>query len=308
VTGSGQSLDVVIVNYHSRPLIGRAMAVAHELGGDAIRLILVDNSPGDGSAEIVRSAEPGAVVITNRENRGYAAAVNQALAVASADTVLLLNPDVQRISGSYRDVVDAFGDPRVAAVVPRLVDTDGAVQPSCFRAPRPFDLLSEDLALAERLPSWRRPRRYRMLDWSYDDVRRVDAATGACLFLRRAALTDVGPFDERFFVYYEETDWMVRAKRRGWKTVFLPSLEAVHVSAGSSPGVAAGPSLLLLESQHQYARKHFGLPWSLSLRAALLGIDTARLVRHSLARRAPQTRAARTRIRVHLKARAPRPS
>ena len=109
---------------------------------------------------------------------------------------------------------------------------------------------------------------------------------GACLFLRRAALADVGPFDERFFVYYEETDWLIRAKRRGWRTVFLPTVEAVHASAGSSPDARSPHVLLLLESQHRYARKHFGPATAALLRTTLLGIDTARLARHALAGRA----------------------
>ena len=301
-------LDVVIVNFRSAPLIGTTIAIAREFAGAAAHLIVVDNSPGDGAADVVRRAEPDATVIANPVNRGYAAAVNQALAASAADLALLLNPDVLTISGSYADVLAAFREPRVAAVVPRLLNTEGTVQPSCICAPRPFDMISEDVALAERFPRWRRPRRYRMLDWDQRDQRRVDAATGACLFLSRAALADVGVFDERFFVYYEETDWLIRAKRRGWKTVFLPTIEAVHASAASSPGVRSRPSLLLLESQHRYARKHFGPVTTAFLRATLAGIDTARLARHTLAGRTERRAEALARIRVHVTMRAPRPS
>lgn len=271
-------------------------------------MIVVDNSPGDGAAEIVRSADPAATVIRNPVNRGYAAAVNQAVAVAGADVVLLMNPDVQDIAGSYADVAGVFRDSRVAAVVTRLLNPDGTTQPNCITAPRPFDMISEDVALTERFPNWQRPRRYRMLDWDQRDSRRVDAATGACLFLRRAALADVGPFDERFFVYYEETDWLIRAKRRGWQTVFLPTVEATHASAGSSPDVRSRPSLLLLESQHRYARKHFGPVTAALLRTALVGIDSARLARHALAGSPTRRAEALGRIRVHLTLRAPRPS
>ena len=300
-------VDVVVVNYRSAALIGRAIAVARELAGADAGVIVVDNSPGDGAAEAVHAAAPAAAIIRNARNRGYAAAVNQAVAASAAEVLLLINPDVQEVAGSMADVATAFADPRVAAVVPRLVNPDGTLQPSCIRAPRPFDMISEDVALTQRFPGWRRPRRYRMLDWDHADARPVDAATGACLFLRRSALADVGPFDERFFVYYEETDWLIRAKRRGWRTVFLPAVRATHVSAGSSPGARARPSLLLLESQHRYARKHFGLVTAALLRTTLTGIDTARLARH--ARGCGERRAeALDRIRVHLTLRAPRPS
>ena len=301
------SFEVVIVNFHSAPLIGRTVALAREFGGTATRIILVDNSPGDGAADVLRAAAPDATVITNPFNLGYAAAVNRAMAAGSADIVLLLNPDVDQISGCREDVTDAFGDQRVAAVVTRLLDTEGRLARNCFRAPRPFDLVAEDVALAARFPRWQRPRRYRMLDWDYSSSRNVDAATGACLFLRRAAFEDVGPFDERFFVYYEETDWLVRAKQRGWRTIFLPTVEAVHISGGSSPEVPSRPSLLLLESQHRYARKHFGRPTGAALRGLLLGIDSARAVRHAVAGDQSGAAAAGDRIRVHVTGRAPRP-
>ena len=301
-------LDVIVVNFHSERLIGMTIAIARRLVGDGARLIVVDNSPGHGAAEVVRAADPSATVIVNQINRGYAAAVNQAFAVADADFVLLINPDVRHVSGNFEDVLAAFSDLRVGAVVTRLLDIDGTLQPNCILAPRPFDLISEDVALDKRFPNWRRPRRYRMLDWDQQDARQVDAATGACLFLRRAAVTDVGPFDERFFVYYEETDWLIRAKRRGWRTVFLPTVEAEHASASSSPGVPSPHSLLLLESQHRYARKHYGPARAGLLRAALLGIDGARLVRHGLAGNDERRAVASDRIRVHLTMRAPRPS
>jgi GT2 family glycosyltransferase len=289
-------------------LIGTTIAIARRLIGDGARLIVVDNSPGHGAAEVVRAADPSATVIVNQVNRGYAAAVNRAFAVAHADFVLLINPDVRHVSGSFEDVFAAFSDLRVGAVVSRLLDTDGTLQSNCIRVPRPVDLISEGVALDARFPNWRRPRRYRMLDWDEQDAPQVDAATGARLFLRRAAATDVGPFDERFFVYYEETDWLIRAKRRGWRTLFLPTVEATHASEGSSPGARTQPSLLLLESQHRYARKHYGPVAATILRATLLGIDTARLVRHGLGGHDDKRADAVDRIRIHLTMRAPRPS
>ena len=301
-------LDVVVVNFHSAPLIARTITLAHAFAGAGTRLIMVDNSPGDGAADIVRSAVPDAAVIENPVNRGYAAAVNQAFMAGDAEFVLLINPDVRELSGTYADVLQAFGQPRVGAVIARLVNTDGTLQPSCICAPRPFDLISEDVALAERFPNWRRPRVYRMLDWDHRDARRVDAGRGACIFLRRAAIEDVGLFDEHFFVYYEETDWLIRAKNRGWQTVFLPTVEAVHAAAGSSPDIRSPHRLLLLESQHRYARKHFGAMTAGLLRATQVGIDTVRLARHAVDGKADARAAAVDRIRVHLTMRAPRPS
>jgi GT2 family glycosyltransferase len=303
----GSRLDVFLINYHSAALLGRTIRVARTFAGDDVRLILVDNSPGDGAADIVRRDDPDAIIIENESNLGFAAAANQAFEAGEREFALVLNPDVRSISGTYDDVLGAFREPSVGAVVTQLLDTEGVVQPHCIQAPRPFDLLSEDLALVKRFPRWERPRRYRMLDWDHGDVRRVDAATGACLFIRRAAVDEVGLLDERFFVYYEETDWLIRAKQRGWQTVFLPMVAAVHDSEGSSPGAPFARSLLLLESQHRYARKHFGLTRSTILRGTLCGIDFARLARNALTGRAEARKASQDRICVHVTGQAPRP-
>ena len=299
---------MIIVNFHSAPLIQRTVSVAERYAGGPARFVLVDNSPGDGAADILRSLKPDAVVISNPVNRGYAAAVNQGVAAGDGDTLLLLNPDVDRVTGGHDDAVRAFADPRVQPWPRGCATPTARCSRSCFRAPRPFDLVSEDLALAQRFPHLERPRRYRMLDWDYGASRLVDAATGAFLLLRRAALDDVGPFDERFFVYCEEVDWQIRAARRGWRTQFLPALEAYHETSGSSPGVRSRSSLLLLESQHRYSEKHFGRPVSVALRATLLGIDAARVVRHSAGGSRDRRDAAIDRIRVHVTARAPRPA
>jgi N-acetylglucosaminyl-diphospho-decaprenol L-rhamnosyltransferase len=301
------SVDVVVVNYRSAPVIGRAVAAARGLIGDEAGVIVVDNSPGDGAAEAVRTVAPDATVLANRSNRGFAAAVNRAIAVSAADVVMLLNPDVERIDGDYADVEAAFADPRVAAAAARLEQPDGSPLGNCFTAPRIFDYLSEDLALAERFPGWGRPRRFRQLDRDPAEAGTVDWASGACLFLRRAAVGDVGPFDECFFVYCEETDWLVRAARRGWTTAYVPAVLAVHATAGSSPGVEARPSLLLLESQHRYARKHFGPGPAAALRVALAGVDAARIARHA-GGNGGASAAARARMPVHLALRAPRPA
>ena len=276
------TLDVVLVNYRSGPRLDASLPALQSFAPDA-SVIVVDNSPGDASARVVHRCVPGSRVITNIENRGFAAAVNQGVRAGTGDLVLLANPDIQSVRGALATVEAEFDrDPRLAAVGVRLLNPDGSLQRSCRTELRPFDLLSETLALHARFPRWRRARRFRMLDWAYDDRRYVDFASGALLFLRRAAIQDVGPFDERFFVYYEEADWLVRAKANGWRTLFCPEIEAVH-DAGTSSGESPDRlSLLLAESQHRYARKHFGPIRATGLRAALCCLDLARGVRASV--------------------------
>jgi GT2 family glycosyltransferase len=263
-------------------------------------IIVVNNSPLDRRAS-ADAAAAGATVLENTRNRGFAAAVNQAIQRSAADYVILVNPDVVEVRGIFGAIAEILDrDPNAAAVGIRLENEDGALQDSCRRSPGVFDFVAESVALSRRVPRWRRPRRFRMLDWEYDEQRVVDAASGALLVLRRAALEAVGPFDERFFVYGEELDWLVRAKRAGWRTYFTPDVCAVHVGGGSSDASRAHLSLLLQASWHAYARKHLGLPRSLALRTALTAIDATRLLLTFARGRASQRRAFRQRVRLHL--------
>lgn len=292
-------VDVVLVNYRSGPKLAAAVEEARRWLGDRAAVTIVDNSPGDGSVEALAG---DGHVIANEENCGFAAAVNQAVRATSAPYVLLLNPDVAGIRGDFESIEAVFAaDADVAGVAPRLVGGDGALQRNARREPRLRDLIVNALGLRGRFPESRRLRANQYGDWDYDSERVVDAVTGAFLVVRRAALDAVGPFDERFFVYAEETDWQVRAKRLGWKTVLTPKVEAVHEARGSTDADETALTLLLVESQHAYVGKHFGRRRALLFRGALLGIDSARWA--LAAARGPSKRAHRRalaeRIRLH---------
>jgi N-acetylglucosaminyl-diphospho-decaprenol L-rhamnosyltransferase len=286
-------VDVVVVNYHSGRVLSRAIEAAEAFLGDAARLFIVDNSVGDGAVQTVRELVPEATVIENDRNRGFAAAVNQAVAAGDGEVVLLLNPDIGQLSGSFAGVDAIFrSNARVGAVAVRLLNADGSVQRLCRHEPRLRDMLRPEW--------WQGQGASFMPEWDYRTQRRVDVACGACLFLRRSALADVGPFDERFFVYYEETDWLVRAKVRGWWTVFTPDVEAVHPGGSSTPRHQR-ESLLLLESQHKYARKHFGIASSLLLRATFVAYDFLRWLRSLPGmKRAPRRGMLQRRLKMHL--------
>jgi N-acetylglucosaminyl-diphospho-decaprenol L-rhamnosyltransferase len=295
------TVDVAIVSFRSGPLVASAVRQARTLAPQAEVFVVNNDQHDEAAARAAR--ECGATLIANRGNRGFAAAVNQAIAAGNGDLVLLLNPDVTQISGEWSALERIFAnDRRVGAVAVRIVDHVGDLQRTCRREPGVFDFLSETLGLPERFATWSRPKQFRMLDWSYTDERVVDAACGAFLVIRREALVDVGLFDERFFVYTEELDFLIRAKRRGWRTYFTPAVSVVHRAGGSTGSSRSYLSLLLLDSWYEYARKHFGLGKAAALRGMLLGFDLVRLPRAVMRRPGPGTSPAAlaARIRVHL--------
>lgn len=272
--------SVAIVSYNS----------AHRLRAclDALRgvfdftrdqVIVVDNHSSDDSVGVVEAACPEAVVIRNGVNVGFAHAVNQAIDVATGDHVVLVNPDVHSITGSLVRVRELLAQPDVAAVTVTLTDDDGVIQRSCRTTQTPMTIISQNVGLDGRLPGWRVSTTHEMLDWDMADERDVDYACGAVLFLSRRAIERVGPFDDRFFLYSEEADWLRRAKAAGLRTVYTPTVRAVHEASRSSAGSAdAGLDLLLADSYFTYVRKWNGSLAELGVRAALSFIDAAHVM------------------------------
>jgi GT2 family glycosyltransferase len=138
-----------------------------------------------------------------------------------------------------------------------------------------------------------------MHEWDHSEERVVELATGALLFIRRAAFEDVGPLDEQFFMYWEETDWLERARAKGWQLVYTPAVGAVHAVRGSSGSSDTSHSALLLESTYKYTRKHFGRSTALALRTAWILADLARLAA-GVIRPSRDRREAIDRLRFHL--------
>lgn len=302
--GRMPTLDVVVVAFRSGAVLRRCLAEVARFAPGA-RIVVVDNSPGDGSAAEAVEAVPGAVRLAQPGNVGYAAAVNRGLAHTTGDVVLVLNPDIVELRGGFADVARIFEEkPRAGAVAVRVVDEDGMLEHT-RRLPRRSDVFVLGLGgpdgLVARLTGYAgQPLRA----WAQDEERDVGQASGSVVFLRRAAIDDVGGFDERFFMYFEETDWLVRAAGRDWRLVFTPRIEAVHLGRRSSGEDELGVhQYLLTESAYAYVRKHYGAATTAALRLVWAAADLARLA--ASWHRPPAHRAAiRARLRLHLGARA----
>jgi N-acetylglucosaminyl-diphospho-decaprenol L-rhamnosyltransferase len=293
-------LDVVVVAYRSGAVIGRCLAVARRFAPAGARFVVVDNSPDDRSAALAARELPSAIVLPQSTNVGYAAAANRGIAAGSAPFVLLLNPDVVELQGSYDSVARIFSsEDRVAAVTVRLRDEEGTLM-HCRREFRWLDFLGAALSLDAHLPRrwrWHGPA---LTEWDHDDEREVDATTGAALFLRRTAYEEIGPLDERFFMYWEETDWLRRARHAGWKLVFTPAVDARHLNRRSSDVDGSTYSELLLESSYRYVGKHFGRLALTGMRATWILADLARLLRALIRHDRLSVRRVRRRLQVHV--------
>ena len=229
------AVDVVVVTWNTADLTVRALRhlLDTEQGAD-LRVRVHDNASEDGTAEAIVEAVPEADVTRGSENLGFAGGVNAALERTTAPWVLLLNSDAWPQTGAVgRMVAAAEATPRHAAIAPRLERPDGALEHSTH--PFPSVLLAAALAVGGDRWLPRRLREHLCLEeaWDHTTARTVDWAVGAALLIRRSALDDVGPLDERFFMYAEDLAWCWAAHRRGWTIGFEPDAVVVHVGNAS---------------------------------------------------------------------------
>jgi GT2 family glycosyltransferase len=198
-------------------------------------VVVVDNASRDRSAEIVREEYPQVRLIANETNVGFAAANNQALEGAEGEFILLLNPDSQVRNGAVDAAVHHLDrHPACGIVGGLLLDEDGNPHPSARRFPNAFRKILMLSGLRER---WKSKRWFRDAEFGWSDFREplaVDWVPGAFTMVRRSLIRELGFFDERFYLYYEETDLCLRARRHGWEVHFLPQSRVFHEGGASS--------------------------------------------------------------------------
>lgn len=252
-------LSIVVVNWNTIDLLRDALAsVFDNPGGVRAEVIVIDNASADGSADMVAEHFPQAILIRNTENRGFAAANNQGFLVATGRHILLLNSDTVVLGGVLGASVRYLdAHPRVGAMGCRVLNPDRTMQPTCSMWPSLLNLVLLTSGLWKR----RWPRflgRYQMADWPRDSERSVESITGCYLMLRREVYEQIGPLDEAFFFFGEETDWCRRMREAGWELKFAPVGEIIHHGSVSARKLNHRRDLLLTEAMVRLHRKHGG--------------------------------------------------
>jgi len=268
-------LTVIVVSWNTRDLLGRCLtAVLRDGAGLIPEVIVVDNASADGSADLVASRFPSVRLIRNPDNRGFGRACNQGLAIARGEAVLFLNPDAEPCDDALARLVECLESrPDVGAVGPLLLTPGGEpgltygyfpsvvtallplLRPLARLLPYPPDLH----ALGVVPPPI--PRNAPLRD--------VDYLCGAALVVRRDLLTRLGGFDERFFLYFEETDLCRRIHAAGFRVVLLPAARALHREGGSREKRSGAALNDYYRSMNLYLRKHHGAGYVVLVRASL---------------------------------------
>jgi len=248
----------VIVNWNTREVLSDCLkSIYEQTTGIEYEVIVIDNASSDGSAEMVKAKYPNVNLIENLENKGFAAANNQGIAITKGRYVLLLNSDTRIIDNAIAKVIE-FADGRTdgGVIGCRVLNPDKTVQQTCFMFPSLPNMFLSSTYLYKIFPKSKFFGRERMTWWDRKDTRQVDVVTGCFMLIRCEVIEQIGLLDERFFVYGEETDFCFRAKKKGWKILFAPVAEIIHLGGASSRQVTPEMTLQLRGSILLFIKKH----------------------------------------------------
>ena len=252
----GPRWAAVVVNYEAGPLlVGCITSLLADSSAGPAELVVVDNASQDDSIARLRAVHPAVHVVRAPGNVGYARSANLGIAATKAPIVAVLNPDTVIESGTAGALVSRLEhDSRLAACGPRLRNPDGSDYPSARTMPSIPVAIGHGL-LGIWWPTNPFTARYRQTDADPALPRLVDWVSGAAIWLRRRALDDIGGWDERYFMYLEDTDLCWRLRGADWEVAYEPGGVIVHVQGAST---SKRPYRMLLEhhrSAWRFARK-----------------------------------------------------
>jgi GT2 family glycosyltransferase len=251
-TANGPDLSIVLVNWNACEMTSDALqSIADQTRDISYEIFVIDNgSTRDASVRELPRRFPAVDFIQNPRNMGFSVANNQGISRARGRHVLLLNNDTiqtENALGAAVHYMDTHEDVGAVGILHRNADAERSPQPSAFAFPRPWRELATLLGLRRSADDGAPLRADVELD--------VDWVCGSFLLMRRSCLEQIGPLDERFFIYDEDIDWCRRATSAGWKIRFWPGASMVHVGASARPFMK-DKTFVHFRSHLSYIRKH----------------------------------------------------
>ncbi len=215
----------IIVNYNSEALLKKCIrSIFTHVKNLLYEIIVVDNASTDESPKIVETEYPSIHLIKNRENVGYASAINQGIEVSRAPYLVIMNNDIELLSNKLEMMFSIMEDnTKIGILGPAFVNADGSAQKSYFRFPSLFSRIGV-LTSANKLYN----RYSSTLHSASQELFEVDYVLGALMMVRKSALEAAGAFDERYFLYHEEMDLCYRFKHEGWKICSYRDAAVLH--------------------------------------------------------------------------------
>lgn len=223
-------LSIIIVSWNTRDLLHACVqSIYNKTRGVTFEIFVIDNASQDGSVEMMRENFAAVKTIANTTNRGFAAANNQGIKLASGRYIVLLNPDTKLLEDSFCTMV-SFMDAHAQCGIGgcRLLNPDGTEQASVRRFPTLLDQMIILLKLHHLFHGFSRMRAYLCGDFDYTRTQSVDQVMGACFMARDDVFKRVGLLDEGFFNWFEEVDFCKRTKMHGYDVYYISTTSLVH--------------------------------------------------------------------------------
>ncbi len=249
-------VSIIIVNWNTRQYlldcIESLLAQTHRA---TLEIIVADNGSHDDSAEALKDAHPDVTLIENGANLGFAKANNIGFRVATGRYLCLVNTDVIALDGVVDKLMDYMdANPGVGVAGPRTVTRELELRQNCRRFPNLGNAAGDYLMLKRLFPGRFAGRTLKAA--TYAQTHDAEVLSGCFMMVRREAFDQVGPLDEDFFFYGEDTDWCKRFHDAGWRVVFLAEAEAIHFGGGSSKARPVAYYLTREKADMIYWRKH----------------------------------------------------
>jgi len=264
---------LIFINWNTASMTVGAVTSARDAAThpEELRVIIVDNGSTDESLETFAEQLPDAEVIAMGGNMGFARAANAGLRAVREPYAFILNTDLEFHSGVFEQLVGALNaDSRGVLACPKLLRPEGSLQAAAVAEPSLFwELVNRSL-----------PRH--LLRISQDVTQSVPSVVGPCMAVHMERMLTVGLMDERFFFFFEETDWCRRFREAGLKVLYVPTAAVVHLQGETANRRPTRARIQFYSSRYRYFRKHSGLPAAAFLAAGLFVKLNVSLLIHGL--------------------------
>lgn len=222
-------LSIIITHYKTPQMLKLCLdSVKKESEGFQREIILIDSESEEETQEMMKDY-PDVRSFFFEENTGYAKIVNVGLKESKGEFILIMNADIVAVEGSIKKLVSFLeSHSEVGIAAPQLLNFNGSIQPSYFRFHNWLTIFCRRTFLSKTSLGKKELARFEMQDFDGKSTKEVDWMLGAALMARRKAVDEVGLWDERFFLYFEDTDWERRFWENDWKVLYFPEARMYH--------------------------------------------------------------------------------
>ena len=244
-------ISIIIVTWNTKDLLQKCLDSIYKTIHDiTFEIIVIDNASEDDTVVMLRGKFPHITLLKNSRNLGFGAANNQGFRIMRGRYALLLNSDTVLTIHAVEELFTFMEThPEAAMACGQLLNADGSKQNSIASFPTLLTLLT-NMPLLEYLS----PKKYPSKRYTFTDPVEIDSGIGACLLVRKKTIDEVGMFDERYFFFFEETDWAYQMKKAGWKIFHIPTAFIYHFQ-GQSIGRNVRSRIEFYRSRYLFFRK-----------------------------------------------------